>query len=150
MTTTIDKTRRVALWAVPAILVLAGAAYGAKMLMPAPADLDYALTQPSDLGTFTATIEPATDPIVLEQVQTWTIELVMADGSSPDLSTITVDGGMPQHGHGLPSEPRVARDLGEGRFEVEGMLFSMPGWWVVNVHVETAAGTDQATFNFQL
>ena len=41
-------------------------------------------------------------------------------------------------------------DLGDGRFEVEGMLFSMPGWWVVNVHVETAAGTDQATFNFQL
>jgi hypothetical protein len=148
--TTINKAKLTALWAVPAILALAGAAYGAKMLMPAPADLDYALTRPSDLGTFTATVVPATDPIALEQVQTWTVELEMADGSSPDVAAITVDGGMPQHGHGLPSEPKVTRDLGDGRYEVEGMLFSMPGWWVVNVHVETPLGKDQATFNFQL
>jgi hypothetical protein len=57
---------------------------------------------------------------------------------------------MPQHGHGLPTEPRVTRGLGDGKFEVEGLEFSMTGWWVVNVHVETAFGQDEATFNFNL
>ena len=150
MTTNLNKTRRIALWAIPAVLVLGGVAFGAKMLMPAPADLDYALTRPSDLGTFTATVIPASDPIVIEEPQTWTVEIAMADGTSPDLADITVDGGMPQHGHGLPAEPKVTRDLGGGKYQVEGMLFSMGGWWVVNVHVETSAGPDRATFNFQL
>ena len=150
MTTAINRTRRLVLWAIPAIVALGGGAFGAKMLLPPPAGLDYSLTRTSENGSFTATVEPATDPIVIDQVQTWTIAVANADGSSPDLSDITVDGGMPQHGHGLPAEPRVTRDLGGGRFEVEGMLFSMSGWWVVNVHVETAEGEDQAVFNFQL
>jgi hypothetical protein len=150
MPTALNQTKRIALWAIPTVFVLGGAAFGAKMLMPAPAGLDYALTRPSELGTFTATVTPATDPIMIEQPQTWTVEIAMADGSTPGLADIAVDGGMPQHGHGLPSEPRVTRHLGDGKFEVEGMLFSMSGWWVVNVHVATPLGPDKATFNFEL
>lgn len=137
--------KRIALWAVPAILVLGGAAaYGAKMLMPAPDDLDYGLTQTSEGGGFTATLEPG--PITIGTPLTWTVDIAMADGSTPALETVSVDGGMPQHGHGLPAEPRVTRDLGDGKFEVENINFSMAGWWVVNVHV----GDDQAVFNFEL
>jgi hypothetical protein len=148
--TTTKRKLITALWAIPAVLVLSAAGYGAKMLLPPPGDLDYATTQTSKQGTFTATIEPGADPIVINQIHTWTIDVAMADGAPLDPSAITIDGGMPQHGHGLPTEPQVTRDLGDGKFEVEGMKFNMPGWWVVNVHVQTPAGEDQATFNLNL
>ena len=139
-----------ALWAIPAGLLLAGVSVvGIRMLLPPPADLDLARTQTSNNGAFVATIEPPA-AIVIGEAQTWTIEVTMTNGSSLRLEDVTIDGGMPAHGHGMPDEPKVTRDLGEGRFTVEGVTLSMAGWWVVNVHVATPGGPDQATFNVVL
>jgi hypothetical protein len=74
----------------------------------------------------------------------------MADGTLLDAGDVTIDGGMPLHGHGLPTQPKIVRDLGYGRFEVHGVKFSMSGWWAVNIRVDTPAGTDEAIFNFAL
>ena len=58
---------------------------------------------------------------------------------------------MPQHGHGLPTKPRVTRALGHGDHLVEGMKFNMGGWWVVKFHVASAtAGADSVVFNVKL
>ena len=130
-----------------AILVAAGG-HGIKMLWPAPADLDYALTRTSEKGAFVASLE--TGPIALNQPQTFVVDVDRTDGAQVEIDALKLDGGMPLHGHGLPAEPEVVRDLGHGRFEVSGVLFSMPGWWVVNVHLDTASGPDTATFNFKL
>ena len=65
-------------------------------------------------------------------------------------AAITIDGGMPQHGHGLPTQPEVSANLGAGRYQVEGMKFNMPGWWVVNLSVNGPAGADTVTFNLVL
>jgi hypothetical protein len=67
-----------------------------------------------------------------------------------DGCTITVDGGMPQHGHGLPTKPRVTRALGNGDHLVEGMKFNMGGWWVVKFAVAGEAGRDSVVFNLKL
>ncbi len=135
------------LWAAPAVIVVgAAAAWLAMMMGPPPADLDLSRTQQSENGLFTATIAPGLDPVVINQIHTWTIDVEMADGSALTPDAIKVDGGMPQHGHGLPTAPQVTRDLGDGRFAVEGMKFNMPGWWVVNIHV----GDDTAIFNLTL
>jgi hypothetical protein len=80
-------------------------------------------------------------------MHSWTIELKTAEGHSVDKASIAVDGGMPQHGHGLPTSPVVTENLGDGRYLVEGMKFNMPGWWTVTVHVDGTAGADQTTFN---
>ena len=40
---------------------------------------------------------------------------------------------MPQHGHGLPTRPRVTRSLGEGIYEIEGVRFNMGGWWGIKL-----------------
>jgi hypothetical protein len=58
---------------------------------------------------------------------------------------------MPQHGHGLPTKPRVTRALGNGDHLVEGMKFNMGGWWVVKFRVaSSAAGADSVVFNLSL
>jgi hypothetical protein len=135
------------LWAAPVAIVLAGVGIWFAMMMgPPPADLDLGRTQVSEQGLFTATIAPGLEPVAINQIHSWTIEIVVADGSAPALAEIKVDGGMPQHGHGLPTVPQVTQDLGGGKFAVDGMKFNMPGWWVVNVHV----GDDTATFNLVL
>ena len=74
----------------------------------------------------------------------------MTDGTRPDIAAVKVDGGMPRHGHGLPTQPVVTHDFGDGRLEVDGVTFNMSGWWVVNVRIDTPTGPDQATFNFEL
>ena len=60
---------------------------------------------------------------------------------------IEVDGGMPQHGHGLPTRPQVTRELPGGGYLIEGMKFSMSGWWEVKLAIEGPAGADRVTFN---
>lgn len=148
--TTKKRNLSLVLVAVPVVALAAAAVYGAKMMTPPPSDLDYSRTRASEAGAFTATIEPGIDPIAINQMHSWTVEVTMADGSPVAPEAITVDGGMPQHGHGLPTKPEVTENLGDGRFSVEGMKFNMPGWWVVNIHVQTPGGEDRATFNLSL
>ena len=57
---------------------------------------------------------------------------------------------MPQHGHGLPTKPRVTKRLGKGDHVVDGMKFNMGGWWVVKFAVSSAAGSDSVVFNIKL
>jgi hypothetical protein len=53
---------------------------------------------------------------------------------------------MPQHGHGLPTRPRVTRELAGGVYEVGGVRFNMGGWWELKFTI----GGDTVTFNLGL
>ena len=123
---------------------------GCMLFTRAPADLDYSRTRASEGGRYRATIRPQGDSIPKGKLQRWTLHLETAAGAPVDSATLTVDGGMPQHGHGLPTKPRVTRALGGGDHLVEGMKFNMGGWWVVTFRVSAAAGRDSVTFNLKL
>ena len=60
---------------------------------------------------------------------------------------IEVDGGMPQHGHGLPTRPQVTRELPGGGYLIEGMKFSMTGWWDMRLAIRAGDTSDTAVFN---
>jgi hypothetical protein len=123
---------------------------GCMFLMRPPADLDYSRTRPSAAGLYRATIAPQGDSIPQGKLHRWTLHLETAGGAPVDSATIAVDGGMPQHGHGLPTRPRVTRALGGGDHVVDGMKFNMGGWWVVTFRVQGGAGADSVTFNLKL
>jgi hypothetical protein len=57
---------------------------------------------------------------------------------------------MPQHGHGLPTRPRVTHALGNGLYEIEGVRFNMGGWWEFRLAINAASGSDVVTFNLAL
>jgi hypothetical protein len=99
---------------------------------------------------YRAAVRPDVVPIPLRRLQRWTLHLDTTDGRPVDVATITMDGGMPQHDHGLPTSPRVTRALGNGDHLVEGVKFNMGGWWVVRFAITTSAGTDTVTFNLGL
>jgi hypothetical protein len=87
------------------------------------------------------------DPIAINKMHAWEIQLSSPSGEAVPGARISVGGGMPQHGHGFPTQPRVTRELGDGRYLLEGMKFSMPGWWEIKLKVDAASGTDEVTFN---
>jgi hypothetical protein len=65
-------------------------------------------------------------------------------------ATVVVDGDMPAHGHGMPTQPEVTADLGSGDYRVDGMAFQMGGYWVVDVRVSADGETDTIHFGLDL
>ena len=100
-------------------------------------------------GRYVATLEPAR-PLRPRQMQTVRVTVRDAEGRAIDEAQISIDGGMPQHGHGLPTRPRVTRNLGDGLYEVEGVRFNMGGWWEFRLAIAGAHGMDTVTFNLAL
>lgn len=100
-------------------------------------------------GRFVATLEPA-KPLRPRQMQALRVTVRYADGRAIDEAQISIDGGMPQHGHGLPTRPRVTRNLGDGIYEIEGVRFNMGGWWEFRLAIEDYRGADTVTFNLDL
>ena len=123
---------------------------GCMLFASPPKDLDYSRTRTSEGGAYRGTIRPQGDSIPQGKLQRWTLHLETATGAPVDSARVAVDGGMPQHGHGLPTRPQVTRTLGNGDHLVEGMKFNMGGWWVVRFRVEAAAGRDSLVFNLKL
>lgn len=115
-----------------------------------PASSEFGLgPRASVAGRYVAMLEPAR-PLRPRQMQTVRIVVRDADGRGIDEAQISVDGGMPQHGHGLPTRPRVTRNLGDGVYEIEGVRFNMGGWWEFKLAIAGSRGTDSVTFNLEL
>jgi hypothetical protein len=118
--------------------------------MDKPAEREFGLgPRSSTNGLYVATIEPAA-PLVKGRMQNVHLLIQDAHNHAAENATIAIDGGMPQHGHGLPTAPRVTRSLGSGRYQVEGLKFNMGGWWEIRLRITTTAGTDSVTFNVNL
>ena len=103
----------------------------------------------SAAGHYVATLEPA-QPLRPRQMQTVRVVVRDADGRAIDDARIAVDGGMPEHGHGLPTRPRMTRALGDGLYEIEGVRFNMGGWWEFRLAITSDRGVDTVTFNLAL
>ncbi len=80
-------------------------------------------------------------PIVINQIHTWVIYLETADGQAIHGADITIEGGMPEHDHGLPTSPQIsARDNNE--YLVEGIRFHMRGYWELEIKISTGTDVD--------
>lgn len=130
--------------ALPALLPLM---LGACSMFDPPADLDTRLSRPTHQGRYLVTMHPPAQQPAINQLHSWEIEVATPAGAPVTQAQIAFDGGMPQHGHGLPTRPRVTQELGGGRYRLDGMKFSMSGWWEMKVAVRAAPGEDKVVFN---
>ena len=133
--------------------VLAGALMIVTVLhasIAAPADLDLSRTRVTDGGRYRMSFTPEGDSIRVGRMHSWRLHVETVGGAPVDSAEIAVDGGMPRHGHGLPTKPRVTQALGGGDYLVSGMKFNMGGWWVVNFRTQAAGVADSVTFNLKL
>jgi YtkA-like len=115
--------------------------------MSPPKGLDLALTRPTVDNRYVVTLQPPAQPAAINQLHAWQVRLATSAGAPVKQARIQVDGGMPQHGHGLPTKPQVTRELSDGGYLIEGMKFSMTGWWQIKLAIDGPAGADRVSFN---
>ncbi len=122
---------------------------GARAAGPS-AGLDTSTQRLSDGGTFQVKIVPDRDTVPVHQIHSWLVHVETAAGEPVTDATLAIDGDMPQHRHGLPTEPRMTENRGNGDYWVAGLKFHMPGWWVVEFVITTAKQQDRVHFNLLL
>ena len=148
-------SRRLAGWAVMVAAVMLVAGCGRLMAMAhggpdRPAASEFGLgPRASTAGLYRVTLEPV-GPLAKRKLQQVQVRVEDAAGRPVEGAEMAVDGGMPQHGHGLPTRPRLTRSLGDGRYEIDGVRFNMGGWWEFKLAIRAAAGADTVTFNLDL
>ncbi len=104
----------------------------------------------SRAGHFQVAVAPDLEPLAINTIHRWVVEVLSAEGAPAPSAEITVRGGMPAHDHGLPTRPEATRYLGEGRYLIEGMRFHMAGYWQVILGIETDAHNDEVVIPLEL
>jgi hypothetical protein len=143
-------SRRALLLGIPALVLAVGIVAAGAMMRSVPDNLDLALEKPTATGLYKAAITPQANPIVVGSMHAWTVTVLTPAGAPVKAAKIAINGGMPQHGHGLPTAPQVTKSLGEGRYLIEGMKFNMRGWWTLDLAIDGPKGPDTVTFNLVL
>lgn len=106
------------------------------------------LQQTSEHGSYQAELACATAPIV-GAFQECELRLQSSETIPADLM-IAVDGGMPAHGHGLPTEPKATPSDKPGVYRIEGLKYSMPGEWLLGFLLQSGSNQDKVVFKFTL
>jgi hypothetical protein len=86
-------------------------------------------------------------PIPVGRIISWKLRVETVDGRPLKNAEVVLSGEMPEHGHGLPTIPEVAEGATPGDYVVQGLKFSMPGWWVMTFKVKAQEMEDVITFN---
>ncbi len=113
-------------------------------------DRDTSPIRMSEKGLFKVSHESPAGTIPLNRIHTWRLKVETRNGEPVAGAQITVNGDMPEHGHGLPTRPEVLKEPEAGSYLVEGMKFNMPGWWVVSFSIKNADTEDSVVFNLML
>jgi len=81
-------------------------------------------------------------PVVINTIHSWVFHIASAEGKPINGATVLVTGGMPLHNHGLPTDPRMTKDLGNGDYLLEGMRFHMNGAWELLITIDVEGRRD--------
>jgi hypothetical protein len=103
----------------------------------------------SEHGLYTVTLASA-DTLRARRLQKISVLVHDAAGQPIRGATLSVDGGMPQHGHGLPTQPRAIPAPANGAYAIEGLRFNMGGWWVLALTIDGPRGADRVIFHLQI
>jgi hypothetical protein len=106
--------------------------------------------RPTDAGLYRVGLRPRVEPAPVGPLHEWVLTVRDSSGGPFTPLRIAIDGGMPQHGHGFMTAPRVTGPLGPDEYLIEGMRFHMAGEWVIRVELVGERGADVATFKVQV
>jgi len=131
----------------PAIF-LAAIAFSGCARAPLLPDVDLALTRASPGNHFRITLVPPQGAVPIQQIHSWTVKVATPGGEPVANALVYMNGGMPEHGHGMPTRPAVTREIVPGTYLVEGVKFNMSGWWELLVAVQKGPASDVTAFNY--
>ena len=100
------------------------------------------ISQPAQAGEFVVTYTTPDGPPEINRMHSWILYVESDSGEPIEGADIEVDGGMPAHDHGLPTQPRVTADLGGGYYRLDGVRFHMSGYWEMFVTIRSDESED--------
>jgi hypothetical protein len=86
----------------------------------------------------------------INQMHSWILHIENEEGLEIEGAIVDVEGGMPEHDHGLPTKPRITEELGGGDYRLDGMRFHMSGDWEIIVSITTDAGSFEVSIPLRL
>ena len=94
-------------------------------------------------------------PLDINRIHSWQLRLTDMQGSPVSNAQIELVGGMPEHDHGLPTQPQITAETEAGIYLLEGVRFHMPGNWQLDIKLSyesDSAGltTETIKIEFQL
>lgn len=141
---------RMVVWAFGLVALAVGFLSVVFLTAPAAPGPDLARSKNSAKGLYVLSIAPEAGEPRQGELHAWVVTVKTRQGAPVEGAAISVGGGMPEHAHGLPTSPEATAYLGDGRYRIEGMKFSMTGWWQLKLGVTAPAGADEVTFNLVL
>ncbi len=96
----------------------------------------------SQRGLFVVSYQSDLLPLQINKLHAWVLHLEDANGAPVSGAHIEMSGGMPGHDHGLPTYPRVTKELGDGNYRLDGMRFHMTGVWELTIVIDANDKTD--------
>jgi len=101
-------------------------------------------------GYYRVSYTPGLEPLTINRIHDWVFHINDAEGAPINGATISVTGGMPEHNHGLPTDPRMTKSLGDGDYLLEGFRFHMSGYWELTVTVEADGRRDTVVISLTI
>jgi hypothetical protein len=97
------------------------------------------------------TVEPTTIALTdFASMHEWVVSVRDPAGAPLTGCLVSFDASMPEHGHGLPTAPRVTGESKPGDYVVEGVRFSMPGHWELTVSVSKCGPAVRSVFDLRI
>lgn len=106
--------------------------------------------QLSDNQHFKVSYTSKVEPIEINRLHAWLILIEDKNGKRIENAEILVKGGMPEHNHGFPTQPKITKYLGDGCYLLEGMKFHMMGYWTITLTITDGEISDDVTFELNL
>lgn len=89
-------------------------------------------------------------PLEINRMHSWLLRLTDAAGAPVANARFAVQGGMPDHDHGLPTRPEVTEEIEPGVYLLRGLRFHMPGRWLIEFDIGLGEEADSASLEFEL
>ena len=105
------------------------------------------IAQASSKSYFQTDLHCETEPTV-GPYQVCVLKLTDRNGKPVLNAQLAVDGGMPAHGHGLPTAPVAVLVDQQGTYQINGLQYNMPGAWLLGFLIRTPERNDKVVFDF--
>ncbi|MGI9303327.1 MAG: FixH family protein [Gammaproteobacteria bacterium] len=115
-----------------------------------PVEHDTQTSKASEQGLFNVTINSQRQPLPFNQLHDWSVRVITPDGEPVIGAELQFFGGMPLHNHGFPTVPKVTGEPEPGTYALEGIKFSMSGWWQLAFGIAAGEKKDIVSFNLVL
>ncbi len=90
------------------------------------------------------------EKLPVNQFHQWILTIKDANDKAVNNARIAISGGMPAHGHGLPTQPRVEKKIGDGQYLIAGMKFNMDGQWKLRFLIVQPTQKDMAELDVKV